>query len=384
VAVTDSSKTVRGLMIGLAGLVLITFLLGAAQWSAWLPGQPAVVHLIFALGIMPLILGAMIYFTPVLTQSRAPERWTVSLPLLALAAGGLGFAGLGWDTRLTPFAALLGIAACTGLLGWMGRRARRMPGSPHPCLHWYRWAVLSLILGLAAILGAALWPEHAHAFKRFHLHANTLGFVGLTAFGTLQVLLPTVANYHKPDTAIRLRRDVYSAVAGTLLIVIGGAVFVPLSWAGLLLWLQPLARFALPLVSTYRKAVWGWHRAGTALAIATFGLALVLLSGALHTAGWQAPELTTRLFFYAFLLPLVTGAISHLLPVWLWPGRDSPYFATASRRLALGSGMRTGLFVLAGVLTLSELAGAQYFAIMGIGVFILQILWALSGSLGQR
>ncbi|MCW8904939.1 hypothetical protein, partial [Sedimenticola sp.] len=58
-------------------VLLLTTLAGFASGLLLpqvLPLRPsAPLHLIFALGIMPLIMGAMTYFVPVLTRTRAAE-----------------------------------------------------------------------------------------------------------------------------------------------------------------------------------------------------------------------------------------------------------------------------------------------------------------------
>jgi hypothetical protein len=48
-----------------------------------------------------------------------------------------------------------------------------------------------------AIFAGLLWPAGYGALRLVHLHLNTLGFIGLTAIGTLHVLMPTVLG--KPD-----------------------------------------------------------------------------------------------------------------------------------------------------------------------------------------
>lgn len=376
-ALKDSSKAIRRLMLGLAGMVLVVFAVASAQFPqpgrVWAP----TVHLVLGVGVMPLIMAAMIYFTPVLTQSRAPARVVLLIPLLAWLAGAGAVTGMAWRRELLAWAAGLGVLACALLLAWMRRRARAMLGSPHPCLYWYAGALASLGLGLSAALAGTAWPEHWAALRRFHLHMNTLGFVGLTAVGTLQVLIPTAAGYQDRDARLRLRRDVGSVTAGALLVGVGVAWYAPLSWLGLVLWLVPLARFTLPLVTTHRAALWGWHGAASALAGAALGWGLVLVSGGLHGARWLEPEGTTQLFFFGFLFPLVTGAVSHLLPVWIWPERNSPRYQAACRRLALGSGARVLVFTAAGLLALAGVEGAAYLAVAGIGGFVIQIGWAL-------
>ncbi|HSD97190.1 MAG TPA: hypothetical protein VLB06_08610, partial [Sulfuricaulis sp.] len=163
-------------MTGLATVAVSAFL-AAMVLRHYLPqGEPSFVHLIMAIGIMPLIMGAMIYFTPVLTHSRTAGWLVLMVPPLALIAGTLASTGLLWRRDLLPIPAGLAMVAASALLVWMWYRVRIMLGRPHPGLNWYRWALACLLLGLIAILVAMFWPEYWMALRRFHLHINLLGF----------------------------------------------------------------------------------------------------------------------------------------------------------------------------------------------------------------
>jgi len=376
--VRDSSKAIRCAMIALAVMALVAFLV-AATLSHRLPAvPPLIVHVVMAVGVMPLILGAMIYFTPVLTHSRTPSWPVLLLPLLAFVAGAMATAGLARWRDLLPLAAGAAIIVVATLSGWMWRRARRMLGSPHPGLYWYLLALFNLLLGLIAILGAMIWPEHWVSLRRFHLHVNLLGFVGMTAIGTLRVLVPTVAGYTDPDARAQLHHGLYSAVCGTLLIAAGAAWWHWLMWPGLVLWLIPLLRFVLSLIWRWREMVWGWHRATVPLGLAVFGFAFVLLAGVRHAAGWWSPAAMVQFYFFGFLFPLVTGAVSYLLPVWIWPARNTPAYEIAARQLAYGSAARGLLFLSAGVLALTGVAGGTWLAVMTLVLYLLQVAWIFS------
>jgi len=365
-------------MIALAVITLVAFVV-AATLSHRLPAvPPLIVHVVMAVGVMPLILGAMIYFTPVLTHSRTPSWPILLVPLLAFVAGAMATAGLARWRDLLPVAAGAAIIVVATLSGWMWQRARAMLGSPHPGLYWYLLALFNLLLGLIAILGATIWPEHWVNLKRFHLHVNLLGFVGMTAVGTLRVLVPTVAGYTDPDARAQLHHGLYPAVFGTLLIAMGAAWWHWLMWPGLVLWLIPLLRFVLPLIWRWRETVWGWHRATVPLGLAVFGFAFVLLAGGLHAVGWWSPAAMVQFYFFGFLFPLVTGAVSYLLPVWIWPARNTPAYGIAARQLAYGSAARGLLFLAAGALALTGVAGGTWLAVVTLAVYLLQVAWVFS------
>lgn len=333
-------------------------------------------HAVLAIGVFPLILAAMSYFTPVLTRSGAPHAFVTMMPPLALAAGVLAILGLTHRPVLLAIAAPLGLFASLALLLWMHQRGRKAIGGAHPGLIWYEAALGCLALGLLAVTGALAFPEHGTALKRLHLHLNLLGFVGLTAIGTLQVLLPTAGGYQDPAAAGRLRADIKFATAGTVLTALGAAWSPALAWAGLGLWLLPVARLIRAALKQRRKII-GWHGAAVALAGALIGFALALLSGALHAAGVLAPRQSIALFFIAFLFPLVTGAASYLLPLWLLPGAGPDEQARRRRRLAWGGGARTLILLGSGVLAAAGVGWAVFAAAAVLALFLLQLLLAV-------
>ena len=374
----DALRPTRYLMSALAFLVPLVLLIALILFSLLPQNTTPLVHGMLAVGIMPLIMGAMIYFTPVLTHSRAPAWPVLLLPGLALAAGALAAASIFWWRNLIFMAALLGLLAAGGLFGWIGYRAHTMLGRPHPNLLWYLLGLISLFAGLLAMAIAAWWPEHWLALRRFHLHMNIFGFIGLSAVGTLRVLLPTAAGYTDATAGEHLRRDLYPMALGAWLMATGAAWWNDLAWIGLLLWLIPVARLAVSVLWRWRKQVWGWHRPATSLGLALIGLVMVLASGGLHTLGTLPADLSLPLFFYMFLFPLVTGAISYLLPVWLWPARNTSAYATAVQRLTRGSGARALVFFMAGILAWNGVPGAIFLAGASLAVFLVQLLWALS------
>lgn len=323
----------------LAVLALVTLAgAGLAGLPHPLPAAAAW-HLLFAVGALPMILAAMAYFIPVLTRTGPAAASAALAPLAALAAGGAmvgHFAGLLPSAR--TWAPWLALAALAGFLGWARRRRRACLGRPNPCFAWYVTALAFLALGLAAVAVSALQPEWAAPLRRFHLHANLLGFMGITALGTLQVLLPTVVHVPDPEAAVRLRRHLWPVAGGAMAMAAGAALWPPLAVAGALLYAWPWA-VLLRAASRLLRA----HGGGNVLPLlagALAGLGLVLGQGVVHGTGFVAARDSLPLFAIAFLLPLVSGALGQLLPVWLRPGLLTPWHGRARRRLALGAAMR--------------------------------------------
>jgi len=333
-------------------LALVAFA-AALLWSPH-AGRAAALHLILAVGAMPLIFGAMSHFIPVLTRTRNAAAGLVSLPVLALAGGALAVGALSLaDLSWGRYAgALLAGAAASALLVWSRRRRAGMLGRPHPCLDWYETALACLVLALLAILASAIWPQQTIALHRLHLHLNTLGFVGLTAVSTLAVLLPTVAGRPDPQVGPRLRRDLPWAVAGTLLVAFGSAWIGPLAWIGGALWAVPLVRLGASWMRLYRAEILALHGAAPLLAAALAGLAVSLILGAMApmaVAEWLRPTEPALAFVSGFMLPLVSGAASQLLPVWLRPGVQNHWHAKLRDSLGRYGGVRAMLFCLAGI-----------------------------------
>jgi hypothetical protein len=345
-------------LLPLLAVATVLLLLAAAALLMSSHGAPALAaHVAFALGVMPLIFAAMAYFVPVLT--RGPGAITAAWlpPLLALCAGVLVVAALAMNlpTEIASLAALLALFAALGLAAWAMVRASRMIGRRHSGLDWYLAALGMLALALGAIVSMPWLPHLRAELRLFHLHANLLGFVGLTALGTVQVLLPTCIG--KPDTglAARMRGDVWWAGCGTLLLAIGASSLVPAAFAkafaigGGLLYLTIVLRVLIGWIMNYRGALLSLHRAESSLFAATVGLGCLLVSGVLHGLGALDGRPAVAGFVVAFLLPLVSGAVSQLLPVWLRPGPQGPWHAALRARLCRWSALRGAVFLVAGI-----------------------------------
>ncbi|MDP2132711.1 MAG: hypothetical protein Q8J99_03790 [Sulfuritalea sp.] len=317
-------------------------------------------HVAFALGVMPLILAAMGYFVPVLTRSAAPgfAAWGPQL----LGWGGGAVAVLAFATDFSPLT--LGIAALTAALGalilggWTLNRAKRMFGPRHRGLDWYLAALGFLVLALLAVILMPWFPAARNGLRLFHLHANLLGFVGLTALGTLQVLLPTCIGKPDPEAALRLRHDLKWAASGALLIAVGvssllpqfvAAAGLPLALVGAALYGFVIARMLRAWISRFGGILLQLHGAASSLAAAALGLLVLLILGAAHGFGWPAARPAVAGFVIAFLLPLVSGAAAHLLPVWLRPGVQGAWHQSLRAWLCRWSGMRGLVLLLCGL-----------------------------------
>ncbi len=339
-------------------------LAGDAAWHDWPPA--AFWHLVFAAGAMPMVFAAMGYFTPVLTRTPEAPRTLIAIPLIALLAA-LGI--IGWFAHggaglrlLSPW---LGLAATLAFLHWLARRWRACLGRPHACLRWYAAALACLGLGLTAVGLSAILPAWAGPLRAFHLHINTLGFLGLTAIGTLQVLLPTVLGQPDPAAMHRLARDLPWSAGGALAIAVGAGVWWPLSAIGALAYAWPLGRLLADAMRAFGPRLWRPRQASPLLVAATAGLLLVVLHGLLHGAGIGNARDALPLFLIGFLLPLVSGAVTQLLPVWLRPGAQAEWHKSQRWRLAALARARAGVLVVGGLLAATGIAFGFVLGIAG-------------------
>jgi len=338
-------------------LALVTA--GALLITGHNPPQLAA-HVAFALGVLPLILAAMTYFVPVLTRSGATGFAAWWPPLLAWAGGALAVLSFATDFLPTGlgFAAALVVLAALMLGGWTLGRARRMLGPRHRGLDWYLAALGFLLLALLAVLLMPWFPTERNGLRLFHLHANLLGFVGLTALGTLQVLLPTCVGRADPDAALRLRRDLKWAASGALLIALGVSSLLPtaimaagppIALLGTALYGLVVLRMLRAWQSQFGRVLLQMHGAAPSLTMASLGLLGLLIQGAAHGHGLLPARPAVAGFVIAFLLPLVSGAAAHLLPVWLRPGVQGTWHRALRTRLCHWGGLRGFLLLLLGL-----------------------------------
>ncbi len=339
----------------------------------------AAAHLVFAVGILPLIFGVIAHFVPVLTRSGKAPRSVLLAPLLLQLTGLSAFfhfygkAGL-WALQMAAGSAL---SIALAFAGWLLLKAMRTLGKPHPGWRWYLAAIVFLSLSLLLVPGMAMWPAAHHELRLLHLHFNTLGFVGLTAIGPLQVLLPTVLSGPDAEAAARLRRDLPFAVAGVLAVGLGAALWPPLAFLGALLLLAVGLRVGLSWWRRYGLRKIAGDGASAALAGALAGFLLLILLGIAHAFRLLDGRHAIAAFVAIFLLPLVTGALSQLLPVWYRPGPRTPAREHMRTALVSGGGLRAVFFIAGGLALAVGNAEGVWLAAAGMVSFLFGIVRSL-------
>lgn len=374
-------------MLYTASLTLVSLIASAALALSGLGSPIAVAHLAFAVGIVPLIFAAISHFVPVLTRTGDPGHRIHRIPLVAQIAGVLV---VGAMQGILPYS-LLYLAATADLvlaailLNWIASRARSTLGTPHPGWRWYGVALICLMVALMAILLMTIWPHQWHALRIFHLHLNTIGLIGLAALGTLPVLLPTALGKPDPEAAGWLRRRLWLVAGGAVVLATGASISWPFATPGAVLILVA----ALGLIGHWSrrfglKQLFG-DGVAASLTGAVAGLILTLTIGVWHGAGILPSRATLLAWGVGFLLPLVTGALSQLLPVWRWPGPMIPARPIMRQKLAASGQVRAACWFASAV---AILAGYPQLSVgllvIGLLLFIIGLLQALRVTRATR
>ncbi|MBP9803711.1 MAG: hypothetical protein KBE22_02240 [Candidatus Accumulibacter sp.] len=373
------------MLIYLGLSAVATWVAAFAMLLAADPSPPAIAHLVFAVGIMPLIFGAITHFVPVLTRSAGAHRAVLLAPLLLQLAAALAFLAFTGElpAATVPAAAAAALLIATLFAGWLLLRARRTLGRPHPGWRWYLTAIVFLCLALLLVPAIHWWPEARQELRLLHLHLNVLGFVGMTALGTLQVLLPTVLSGPDADAAKRLRSDLAVAAGGVLLVSSGAAFSPPLALLGALMLFSVAFKTALAWWLRYGWKTLLLNAAAAPLAGALAAFLLLLAFGVAHALAVLDGRDAVAAFVVGFLLPLVTGALTQLLPVWCCPGRGTATRARMHAALRSGGVWRTLLLVLAGVLLGLGIKAAIWLAAAAMLSFVIALLQSLP-SIGKK
>lgn len=374
-------------MIPTASLTLLSLVCSAILALSGLGSPLAVAHLAFAVGIVPLIFAAMMHFVPVLTRTGEPGKSLAKLPSAVQATGLVAVAAMqGWlPYWLVYLAAAVDLVFAAILLQWIALRVRATLGDPHPGWRWYATALGCLMMALSAIVLIPVWPTYWHALRIFHLHLNTLGLIGLAALGTLPVLLPTALGLADPQASVWLRRRLWLVASGALMVATGAANSWPFAAPGTALILVA----SLGLLGQWGRRFGGWpllrDGVSASLLAALVGLMITLAAGLLHGAGLIPTRPSLLAWASGFLMPLVSGALSQLLPVWRWPGPQTPERLLMRRKLASSGSVRAGLFLSSALAFLAELevlgAGLVAFALL---LFVIGLLQAVRVTRSTR
>ena len=115
------------------------------------------------------------------------------------------------------------------------------------------------------------------------------------------------------------------------------------------------------------------------------GLVISLIAGLLHGAGLLPTRPSLFAWAAGFLLPLVTGALSQLLPVWRWPGPVIPARGIMRQKLAASGNVRAALFLAAALALIGNwLAVGSALTMLGLAFFVIGLLQAVRVQRASR
>jgi nitrite reductase (NO-forming) len=292
------------------------------------------VHLLLLGAVTNAIVTWTEHFAVALLRSAAPPRSVAAARLVALNVAVIGvLVGVAADVPpVTTVAAALLAAVVLAHLVALVRISRHALMNRFAGTIWF-YVAAGLALAVGICLGTVVavvdlshsTHEQLHAA---HVHANVLGWVGLTVLGTLFTLWPTVLRTRMVDDVMRIARVCLALSAvGVALAAAGLAVDVrPASLAGLTLFAAGVVVALQPFVATWRRkapregAAWsmaaatGWLLAGVVADV------VLLVTAPDVTAYLARLDALVPALAVGFVLQMLVGALMYLLPVVLGGG----------------------------------------------------------------
>lgn len=299
-------------------------------------GTPAwlTVHLLLLGAVTNAIVTWSDHFVSSLLWARSQNRTRQMSVITLLNVGIIGVlfsvsARIHWLVFLT--ASLVGGVIIYYLYGMTSLMKKALNKKFKNVIAYYQCAGLMILIGI--VLGAidatkddkdAWQPRIALA----HLHANLLGWVDLTIIGTLVTLWPTVLRTQMRDDAIaKAKLGLKFLLTGILLCIFGSLSNQPLILAiGLIAYLFGAVIALLPSALLLRRRLpdrsssWMLFTGATGLAVLLVGD--IYLSILKHDSEGILTGIESHLLlvFTLWLLPILLGALTYLLPVVLGRG----------------------------------------------------------------
>lgn len=272
------------------------------------------------------------HFTEALMKIKIPdEQRKVQVGRIFTLNAGIVLLMVGMVGQLS----VPGLYACTvigalvigAMVAWhgiylMGQVRRALPSRFGVTIRFY--IVAALLLPLGALLGAMVaYPSlngtlHSQ-FLLAHEAVNVLGFVGITAVGTLVTFWPTMLRTKMVDKALtHSLRALYLMCGGLVLSLIGAILGMrPLAAAGLVVYLLGLLIVAWVMVRTLRTKRPNEYppmSVGMGFLWLIIGVATTAYMVATIPFAQLDVRAVTPIFVVGFLLQLLLGAMSYLLP----------------------------------------------------------------------
>ena len=319
-----ASKPVSHWMFTLVGVLLLHKLIPNSGWL--------MVHIVTLGLITNSILIWSQHFTEALMKIKIPDehRGTQVRRIFILTAGILVLM-IGMVGQLSVpglyAATVVGALIVGSMVAWHGiyllKQVRQaLPSRFGVTMRFYVVAALLLPLG-AAFGGMIAYPNLSGTlnsqFLLAHEAVNVLGFVGITAVGTLVTFWPTMLRTKMVDKALtHSLRALYLMCGGLALTVVGAILGMrPLAAAGLVVDLVALLIVAWVMVRTLRTKRPNEYppmSVGMGFLWLIVGVAATAYLVATVPFAQLDMRAVTPIFVVGFLLQLLLGAMSYLLP----------------------------------------------------------------------
>ncbi len=253
---------------------------------------------------------------------------------IVVLLGGATAVLVGVPTGLWPLTVVGAgaVAVAVACHGWaLLRRLRHaLPGRFRITVRYYLAAAACVPVGagFGAWLARGLDDEWHGRVLVAHSMTMVLGWLGLTVTGTLVTLWPTMLRTRMDERAERLARQALPLLVVAVAVVAGGAVagLRPVAVLGLLGYLAGLAWWGRALLAPAHQAPPRTVATVSVSAALAWGLAALVLLGVrlVRAHGWADVadhyDTVAAVVAVGFAAQLLSGALSHLIPVVLGGG----------------------------------------------------------------
>jgi nitrite reductase (NO-forming) len=323
------ANAVVGVYVLLAVAALALHGSAALPMPRWLA-----VHLLLLGAVTNAIVTWTEHFAVALLRATAPSRRVAAARLAVLNVTIVGvLVGVAGDLPILTMVAatLLALVVLAHLASLVHISRHALRSRFAGTIAFYVVAGLALAVGIA--LGTTVsvadlsHPVHEQLHAA-HVHANVLGWIGLTVLGTLFTLWPTVLRTRMADDVMRTAKACLVLVAlGLTLTVTGLAVGSRLAaCAGLLAYAAGVIVSLQPFVVTWRRkaphegASWSMAAAVAWLLAGVLADVVVLATAPDVTGYVERLDALVPALAVGFALQMVLGALAYLLPVVLGGG----------------------------------------------------------------
>ena len=319
-----ASKPVSYWMFTLIGALLLHKLIPNSGWL--------LVHIVTLGLITNSILIWSQHFTEALMKIKIPDEargtqvrriFILNAGILVLMVGMIGQLSVPGLYAATVVGALIVGAMVTWHALYLLKQMRQaLPSRFGVTIRFYIAAALMLPLG--ATFGAMIaYPNlkgtlHAQ-FLLAHEVVNVLGFVGITVVGTLVTFWPTMLRTKMVDKALTYSLRALYLMCGGLALSLVGSIFGmrPLAAAGLVVYLVGLLIVAWVMVRTLRtKRPTEYPPMGVGMGFLWLIIGVAATAYMVATTPFAVMDIraVTPIFVVGFLLQVLLGAMSYLLP----------------------------------------------------------------------